>query len=152
MLTYQTQRLQELIHEILQCCQERMFFESKKFGLPQAELKCLMLFEYDKYSTAKDIAQKLDVAKSRVTKIIDSLAEKILIQRIDAPNDGRVKLISLTPSGQQKLQEIMVFSKELHQKILRQLNPEQRKVVLNSLELLRSSMEAVKAQLKEIQN
>jgi DNA-binding MarR family transcriptional regulator len=148
LLTYQSQRLQDLMREILQCCQERMLFESHKFGLPQAELKCLMLFEMERYLTVKGIAQKMEVAKSRVTKIMDGLTKKRLIQSTEDPNDGRVKLLSLTPAGQKKLTEIDAFLREIHQKILDQLESGQRKVVLSSLELLRSSMEAVKAQLK----
>lgn len=125
-----------------------MLFESRKFALPQAELKCLMLFGTERYLTVKGIAQKLEVAKSRVTKIADGLAKKGLIQSTEDPNDGRVKLLSLTPTGQKKLKEIDAFLTEIHQKILDQLESEQRKAVLSSLELLRSSMEAVKAELK----
>jgi DNA-binding MarR family transcriptional regulator len=148
LLTYQSRRLQDLIHEILQCCQERMLFESHKFGLPQAELKCLMLFDMERYLTVKNIAQKMEVAKSRVTKIMDGLTKKRLIQTTEDPNDGRVKLLSLTPAGQKKLKEIDTFTRQIHQKILYHMDLEQRKAILSSLELLRSSMEAVKAQLK----
>ncbi len=98
--------------------------------------------------TVKGIAQKMEVAKSRVTKIMDGLTKKSLIQSTEDPNDGRVKLLSLTPAGQKKLKEIDAFLREIHQKILDQLESEQRKAVLSSLELLRSSMEAVKAELK----
>jgi DNA-binding MarR family transcriptional regulator len=148
LLLFQSQRLQDLMREILQCCQERMLFESYKFGLPQAELKCLMLFDMERYLTVKGIAQKMEVAKSRVTKIVEGLTKKCLAQSTEDPNDGRVKLISLTPAGQKKLKEIDIFIREIHQKILYQIESEQRKAILSSLELLRSSMEAVKAQLK----
>ncbi|MGD8983139.1 MAG: MarR family transcriptional regulator [Desulfobacteraceae bacterium] len=125
-----------------------MLFESHKFGLPQAELKCLMLFDMERYLTVKNIAQKMEVAKSRVTKIMDGLTKKRLIQTTEDPNDGRVKLLSLTPAGQKKLKEIDTFTRQIHQKILYHMDLEQRKAILSSLELLRSSMEAVKAQLK----
>lgn len=125
-----------------------MLFESHKFGLLQAELKCLMLFDMERYLTVKGIAQKMEVAKSRVTKIMDGLTKKRLIQTTEDPNDGRVKLLSLTPAGQKKLEEIDTFTTQIHQKILYQIDSEQRKAILSSLELLRSSMEAVKAQLK----
>ena len=148
LLAYQSLRLRDLMHEILQCCQERMLFESHKFGLPQAELKCLLLFDLERYLTVKGISQKMEVAKSRVTKIVEGLTRKRLVQGTEDPNDGRVKLISLTPAGQKKLKEIDIFLREIHQKILTQIETEQRKGILSSLELLRSSMEAVKAQLK----
>jgi len=147
LLMYQTSRLQELIQEILQCCEDRKLYESQKFGVLYAELKCLMLFRGERYLTVKNIAQKLDVAKSRVTKIISGLIEKGMVERVDDPKDSRVKLISLTLAGQNKSDEIDVFHKEIHGKILMQMNEDERKKMFSCLELLRSSMEAVKGEL-----
>jgi DNA-binding MarR family transcriptional regulator len=147
LLSYQALRLQELIGEMLQCCEDRKFFETEKFGLPYAELKCLLLFGGERYLTVKGIAQKLDVAKSRVTKIVNGLMKKGLVRQIDDPDDGRVRLISLTPAGQEKAQEIAAFQRELHYQILLRLDADERKGVFSSLELLRSAMEAVKEQL-----
>ena len=69
------------------------------------------------------------------------------MQRSQDPNDARVKLINLTPAGQRKVREIEEFMFELHQQLLDQIDPSQRPSVINALETLRSSMEAVKAKL-----
>ncbi len=147
LLGYQAQRLQELIAEILKCCEDRKLYETGKFGLPYAELRCLLLFEGERYLTVKGIAQKLDVAKSRVTKIVNGLRNKKLVEQIDDPHDARIKLISLTPAGKEKSQEIAAFQRELHRQILLHLDADERKGVFSYLELLRTAMEAVKAQL-----
>ncbi len=147
LIRYQTQRLQDLISEMLHCCEDRKSFMSQKFGLPAAELKCLMLFEGERYLTVKGMAQKLEVAKSRVTKIVNGLIEKGLVVQIDDPEDGRIRLISLTSAGQKKSDEIDAFQKEIHRKILLQMDGDERKNVLSHLELLRSAMEGVKEQL-----
>ena len=147
LLTYQTQSLQNLIGEMLQCCEDRKLYQTQKFELPYSELKCLMLFNGERYLTVKGIAQRLDVAKSRVTKIIDGLITRGLTERMEDPNDGRIKLISLTPKGEEKSKEIEVFQREIHQKILLHLDGDERKTVLSNLGVLRSAMEAVKEQL-----
>ena len=147
LLGYQTQRLQDLIEEVVHCCKERTVFLSKKFNIPEAELRCLMLFGEERYLTAKGIAQKLDVAKSRVTKIINGLIQKRLVESVDDPKDARVKLIGLTSEGQRKSKELSTVVTDLHQKLLLEFEPEQRKMVISCLEVLRSSMEAVKNQL-----
>ena len=147
LLGYQTQKLQDLIAEIVQCCKERTSYLSKKFDIPEAELRCLMLFGEERYLTAKGISQKLDVAKSRVTKIINGLVQKRLVESLDDPKDARVKLIGLTSKGQKKSRELNDITKELHQQLLLEFEPEQRKMVISCLEILRSSMEAVKNQL-----
>ncbi|MBW2029020.1 MAG: MarR family transcriptional regulator [Deltaproteobacteria bacterium] len=144
LLNYQTLRLKGLISEMVQCCEDRKFYETQRFGLPYSEVKCLMLFEGERYLTVKGIAQKLEVAKSRVTKITDGLIEKGLVKRLDDPNDARVKLISLTREGERISREIEAFHREIHRDILLELDDDERKNVLAYLELLRSAMEAVK--------
>jgi len=147
LLTYQAYRLKELITEMLKCCEDRKVYESGKFALPHAELKCLLLFDGQRYLTAKDIAQKLEVAKSRVTKIVNGLKEKQLAEEIDDPKDARVKLISLTPEGHTRFDEIAAFQRELYRTLLLQVDADERNHVLSNLELLRSAMEAVKEDL-----
>ena len=147
LLRYQAERLQDLINEMLQCCDDRKLYESQRFNLPYAELKCLMLFKGERYLTVKGIAQKLDVAKSRVTKIVNGLIEKGLVEQIDDPKDARIRLISLTRAGQKKSEEIEAFQSGLYREILLHLNNDERKDMLSYLELLRSAMEAVKEQL-----
>jgi len=146
-LEYQANKLQELISELHSCCKEQYTKEAKTFKVPQAELKCLMLFEGHKYLTGIQIAGMLEVAKSRATVIIENLVQKGLVQRSPDPNDARVKLINLTPAGQRKVREIEDFLFTLHQQLLGQIDPGQRTVVITALETLRSSMEAVKAQI-----
>lgn len=144
---YQAARLKNLIEEISTCCQERLLFLSKKFDLTPAELRSLLLFKNERYLTVTTIAQKLEVAKSRVTKILDGLMKKMMIHRIDDPGDARVKLLSLTPAGQKKTKEIDEFMTDMHHHLVLTLKQEDRKSILLSLEVLRASMESVKEQL-----
>jgi len=144
LLEYQTQRLQDLIMELMECCDDRKLHEIGKFSLPYAELKCLMLFRGERYLTVKGIAQKLGVAKSRVTKLINSLYEKKLVNRIDDPEDARIRLISLSGKGKHMAEEIEDFEQGIFRKMLLQMDPQERKGVLSNLEVLRSAMEAVK--------
>ncbi len=130
--------------ELMVCCDDRKLHEIGRFTLPYAELKCLMLFRGERYLTVKGIARKLDVAKSRVTKLINSLFEKRLVNRIDDPEDARVRLISLSGKGKTMAKEIEVFERGIFREMLLQMDPEERKSVLSNLEILRSAMEAVK--------
>ena len=144
---YQISRLQGLINEIVHCCEDKRLYESQRFGLPYAELRCLMLFEGERYLTVKGIAQRLEVAKSRVTKLISGLAEKGLIETIEDPRDARIKLINLTPAGRARSEQIADFHREIHAKILKNIGADERLNTLSYLELLRSAMEAAKAEV-----
>lgn len=147
LLEYQTDRIQHLIKEMVECCNDRKFYESNKFGLPYAEINCLMLFTGERYLTVKVMAEKLDVAKSRITKLVKGLMDKGLIDQIDDPRDGRIRLISLSPKGQQLSRQIEAFQKDIHRQLLLHMEPAERKNALTYLESLRSAMEAVKEKL-----
>ncbi len=141
---YQVRRLKELIEEVIQCCQMQTDFLSRKFGMPHAELRCLLLFRGERYLTVKIIANKLDVAKSRVTKIIEGLEKKRLVKSAEDPHDARVKLIRPTRAGHAKCEEMGQYIWKTHERLLREIDLERRKAVISSLELLRGGMESVK--------
>ncbi len=143
----QAVRLRGLVADIVQCCQERTLFESDRFGLPPAELKCLLLFKEERYLTAKTLAARLEVGKSRVTRLVDGLIRKDLIESSRDPKDGRYKLLSLTRTGRERMDLIEAFLVEAHGRVLEQMEPQQRTSVLACLELLRSSMLTVEAEL-----
>jgi len=130
--------------KLFQCCQERMQYQCERFGLPDAEFRCLMLFGDERYLTAKGLAHKMNVVKSRVSKIVDGLIKKKLIQRIKDPEDSRISLLSLSAEGQEKINDINRFLKGIHYEVLLQMAPDQRKAVLTNLDILKASMEAVK--------
>jgi DNA-binding MarR family transcriptional regulator len=102
------------------------------------------MFGEERYLTAKSIAHRMNVVKSRVSKIIDGLLKKGLIQRIKDPEDSRVHLLSLTPQGQKKMNEINEFLDEVYGEVLSRMATDQRHAMLTNLDILKASMEAVK--------
>jgi DNA-binding MarR family transcriptional regulator len=140
----QTHRLRDLVTEMVRCCEDRNLLETRRFSLPYAELKCLTLFQGEKYLTVKGISAKLNVTKSRVTKLIDGLSKKGLVSKIDDPADGRITLISLTPKGKALSDQIEGFQERLYQEILLQIDAQERNEILSHLGTLRTAMEVVK--------
>jgi DNA-binding MarR family transcriptional regulator len=147
LIEYQSNKLQQLISDMHNCCKDRIYLEAKMFNLPASELKCIMLFEGHRYLTGVEIAGMLEVAKSRATVILDSLAKRGFIQRMVDPNDARVKLVSLTPAGYKKVKEIEDYVFHLYHQLLSQIETSQRPGVIAALELLTSTMKAMKTQM-----
>ena len=141
---FQLHQFQDLMTKLYQCCRERIKYQCERFDLPDAELRCLILFGKERYLTAKSISQKMNVVKSRVTKIINGLVQKNLVQRLQDPEDSRITLLSLTTKGHQKLFEVNQFLEYVNHEVLQQMEPEQRKTMLTNLDILKASLEAVK--------
>ena len=121
-----------------------MRYQSERFALPEAEIRCLMLFGDEKYLTPKGIAAKMNLVKSRISKLISNLNKNGYIQKIADPEDSRTTLLSLTSQGHKKLNEINSFLIKTHHEVLQQMEPEQRSVMMTNLELLKASMESTK--------
>ena len=138
-----SQRLQfsQMLDKLYQCCSDRHVYLSEKHGVPQAELRCLLLFGGERYLTAKGIAGRLNIAKSRVTKLVDGLVAKGLLNKVADPADSRVTLLALTPAGQKKRQEIVAAMDSMRDSVLEYIDPLRRDTVLDSLEILKAAME-----------
>lgn len=132
-----------VIEELNRKCHERTRAQCELFAVNEAELRCLRLFENQRYLTAKGIAAALGVAKSRVTKIIDGLVQKELLQRLRDPEDSRVVLLGLTSQGQEKWSTAQTHVNRVNQAILGRMSEGQRVELLAMLGILKASMEAV---------
>lgn len=139
--------LQQVVNAIVKCCEDRRIYENQRFGLPYTEIRCLMFFEDEEYLTVNEIAYRLDVAKSRVTKLVHGLLEKGLVERVEDPGDNRVKWISPTAEGRDKIREVEAFHKRIHKEILSQFHARDRSGILTTLESLHNCMETVKQRL-----
>ena len=116
---YQLEQFQELITKLFQCCQERMQYQCERFQLPDAEFRCLGLFGQERYLTAKGIALKMNVVKSRVSKIIDGLIKKksmdFIYNEINSENKRKIWLkktdhpILDSPDHNQVLSELIKY-------------------------------------------
>lgn len=143
----EVRQFQELIASLMQCCQQRAQYQSERFGLPDAELRCLLHFEGQRYLTPGNLAARMNVAKSRVSRIVDGLRRRGLVRRTPDPEDFRVSLLSLTPQGQDRLGEIRAFLAEQYRTVLERFPAEQRSGVIATLGSLKLAMESVRDQL-----
>ena len=142
----QSVRLGELVEEVSRCCQDRLLSEARLFDLPPTELKALLLFGQDRYLTPKGMATALDLTKGRITKILEGLLKRDLLEKVDDPSDGRVKLLRLTPSGRRKMDQVRAHQEWMFQRVMANMEGAQRTTVLSALELLRASMTAARAE------
>ena len=130
-LDAQVRDLQTLINDVQKCCQDKQIFECAAVGLPYAEIRCLMLFGNERYLTVKGMADRLEVAKSRITKLINSMNEKGLIARSGDPADGRVRLLRLTARGRKIVDQVRGLQKTMQTRILEKLEPGDRNRVIS---------------------
>ena len=84
MSTYQTAEcLANLTFKLLARCQAKEEWLAKQRGLFQAEFKCLRLFGSEKSLNNKEIAKRMNLSRSRITRVIDGLEKKGYMKQRD---------------------------------------------------------------------
>lgn len=136
-------KFQNIMDDLNRRCHERSRAQCEFFGVNEAELRCLRLFENQRYMTSRDIAAALGVVKSRVTKVVGGLERKGLVQRMSDPGDSRMVLFSLTPLGRGKCETAREHVKAVNTAMLSRLSESQRADLLAALAMLKVSMDAV---------
>lgn len=93
------EKMADLTFSLLEHCQLKQEYISKMLGLTVAEFKLMRSFRKDKNLTVNDLARRMDLSSSRLTRILDGLVEKKIINRELSEKDRRTMNISLTQKG-----------------------------------------------------
>lgn len=81
------------------------------------------------------LAERTVISFSRVSRVVDELEQKGLVQRAPDPDDGRAVIIKLTPEGREHLQTaVKVHAKDVQEHFSAHLSDRQAQAVLDALE------------------
>ena len=134
--TKKAQRLAELTFRMFQNCQEKERRIAERFGLTVTELRCIRSFGDDEALGVHDLAQRLEVSTSRVTRVVRCLEDKGLVRRYLEPRDRRQVIVHLTRRGWSLAERLNREYIALHEEILQHLDPQQHDVVLEGMDAL----------------
>ncbi len=101
------------------------------YGLKKIDIDVLYFLSHSgKQDTAKDIANLIYVSKAHVSKAIENLHQKALIDLIADPSDRRYVHISISGSGQQIVDEIKQIRAKTEKILFDGISPEDRELLL----------------------
>ena len=81
-------------------------FDPEQVG-PSGGMLLLMLADLEPIGIA-DLTKEMSRDKSQMTRMVRSMEQKKLIERVESTDDARVSLVSLTPRGQKVVQGLRV--------------------------------------------
>lgn len=136
----QAERMADLTFELLEQCQIKREQMAERLHLTVAEFKLLRGFRKDETLSVNDLAKRIDLSSSRLTRIIDGLVEKGLARREIGSRDRRVMEISLTLKGKKVRDELEETYMKTHLDILDLLPQGADDSVILAMEKLRDAM------------
>lgn len=91
--------------------------------------------------TCKALGEKTLITKGTLTGILDRLALKGLLTRLDNTNDGRSQNVALTESGQQLFEQVFPMHMQHLSAAFGQLSEQEMQHLTSALKQLRTAME-----------
>ena len=129
-------QLADLTFKLLANCQEKEARLAENHGLTQSEFRCLRLFNKDDVLNNKQVAERMNLSPSRLTRIIDGLVAKGYIIRQIEPSDRRNMKVTLSKRGKVITQKLNDAYVKIHKEILEDIDKSQHKPLINAMENL----------------
>lgn len=136
----QAEQMADLTFELLEHCQLKRERLADQLRLTVAEFKLFRAFRDDAVLSVNEIAGRLDLSPSRLTRIIDGLEVKRFLRRTISARDRRVMDITLTEQGKKVQRQLEETYVRTHEDILKLLPNGATDSVLLAMEKLRDAM------------
>ena len=133
--------LANLTFNLLARCQEKDARLAEEHRLLEAEFKCLRLFGVDENLSNKEIAKRMNLSESRLTRIMDGLVQKGYMKREADKSDRRLMKLSLFRSGKMLTNKLNNAFIEIHSEILQDIDVSQHGSLITAMENLNLAVE-----------
>lgn len=133
-------QMADLTYQLLDNCQQKLEYIADKLGLSLSEFKCIRAFHGDADLSVKEIAKRMGLTSSRLTRILDGMFEKKIVTRDFDPDDRRVIRVRLTERGKTIAKRLNVDNQTIHEEILHHIPIKSQQDVVRALENLAQAM------------
>ncbi len=105
------------------------------YDLPVAQLRVCSLLQSGPRALS-NLSQELYISVSAMTQIADRLERAGMVERVSGAEDRRVRLLQLSPLGVERMQSRRAFRTDRAEEALLQLSQEERRAILEAVNLL----------------
>jgi DNA-binding MarR family transcriptional regulator len=135
------EQMADLTYELLENCQLKIERTAHSLNLTVAEFKLLRSIQDNEMLSAGEFARRLCLSSSRITRILEGLLKKGLIQKESGGSDRRVVHVCLTPAGVKTRDELKLMYVTVHQDIIDLLPFDAGESVMLAMQKLRAATE-----------
>ncbi len=121
----------DLIIDLKYKCSQSEIEIVDKLNLSQSDYQAINKINFKETISCNDLADRMCLSLSRISRIIENLVKKDLITREESKEDRRIKLVTFTENGSKIKKEIENHKKDCEKKILKAFNENE----IKSLEL-----------------
>ncbi|WP_088105773.1 MarR family winged helix-turn-helix transcriptional regulator [Halalkalibacter urbisdiaboli] len=125
-----------VLSRALQSIKKRVEEDIKSYGLNPTEFAVLELIHSKGDQPIQKIGEKVLIASSSITYVVDKLEKKKLIERKPCPKDRRITYARMTTAGDELMMEVFPKHKEAILKICGGLDSGEKEFMIHQLKKL----------------
>jgi DNA-binding MarR family transcriptional regulator len=146
----QTEQLVDLMQAVHRQLQEhvRPLWESR--AIPATQMMVMHQIARDEGITVSEIARRLGLAKSHVSKTVDELATAGYLEKRPDPHDGRILRLYRTAIAAQRFGLLQAQIRERISAVVDLLPPAKAQGLIEGLQLLSEALEATRQQERSL--
>jgi len=134
-------QMADLVLRLFELCQERQMYFAAQYGIRVAEFRCLRMLLKKDHVPVKELASGMHLTPGRLTRIVDELKKRGMVDRVEPETDRRMKIISLTKDGRKLAQQMEEDYLKMHGQILSYLEEKNLDPYIELLQKLLVAME-----------
>jgi DNA-binding MarR family transcriptional regulator len=115
----------------------------EQYGISVAQWRVLVLLSDTGNQTAKELTQKSQMDKVRVSRTMKSLLTKKLIREKTCKQDARARRYNLTQYGKQLINEVNPKALTFEKELISSLSKDEIKTFQNSIEVLNKQVDKI---------
>ena len=134
-------QIADLIALLFTNCQEKESRFVAEHEVSVVEFRCMrILYEFEQL-TVNQLAEKMSLTSSRITRIIDGLVSKKIVNREISKTDRRFYDLSLTGKGKKLVKQLNEAYAKIHKEILSIIPDEHYDSMLEGITQLNNAVE-----------
>ena len=133
--------LADLTLALVGCCQRKQERIAERARLSLSEFKCLRAFRNDTELSVKDIAHRMSLTSSRLTRIIDGLVRKHYVTRHIDPQDRRIINVRLTRQGEIVARKVTNDCTHVYEQVLGTIDPRDHAQIISAVDQLWNALQ-----------
>jgi len=129
-----------LVHDVARLMRYRFDFRARSLAVTRPQWRALFTIAVNEGMTQAALAERLDVERITLCRMIDRLADAGLVERRADPKDRRVWRIHLLPAAYPIVDQLAAIGAEIEAEALSVLSPEERETLRDMLTRLRDGI------------
>src|SRR5450631_4044938 len=113
---------------------------ARQFGISRAQWGVLVRIDRSEGLKQSELAEILDLQPISLTRLLDRLADNVLIERRADPNDRRANRLFLMPAARPLLEQLAELGKDMMATVLDGLDPKANERLLRDLGLVKNNL------------